>query len=121
MTRNPLQLHQHQHEHDERHPDLKTAAEAVAYLRLDEACPSQDSAHRLLDRLCQAGLLSGITWGQSRLYARQQLDRLLERSIEEAEAEREAKVAAAAAVEAALEAAFNREMADLARRTQRPY
>ncbi len=73
------------------HPDIFTAAEAVRYLKLDEASPSQDSAHRLLDRLCQSGQLSGITWSKTRLYTRQQLDGLLQRAVDVAEAQREAK------------------------------
>jgi len=68
-----------------RHPDVLTAAEAVTYLRLDEACPTLAAAHALLDRLCQRGELAGIMWGQKRLYARAQLDALLARSIEDAE------------------------------------
>ena len=97
MSAVPLQLTpQAQHE---KHPDLLTAPEAVAYLRIDEACPSLDSAHRLLDRLCQSGELSGITWAQARLYSRRQLDGLLQRSIDAAEAARLAKLAEAAAVE----------------------
>ena len=64
------------------HPDVLTAAEAVRYLRIDEATPTQAAAHALLDRLVQHGQLAGLTWAARRLYSRPQLDAMLARSIE---------------------------------------
>ena len=58
----------------EQHPDLLSPAEAVSYLRLGEACPSDSAARSLLSRLCQQGKLVGFTWGATRLYHRATLD-----------------------------------------------
>ncbi len=59
---------------DLRHPDLLTAEEAIAYLKLDHAAASPEAARRLIQTFGQQGKIHPIKWAKSHLYARGDLD-----------------------------------------------
>ena len=68
------------HEPPARHPDLFTAAEAAAYLRLDQCAPSEAAGRELLNRLAREPKDGGVVriasfrWGKERLFHRSALD-----------------------------------------------
>jgi hypothetical protein len=63
------------------HPDVLTAAEAVAYLRLDAVAPTEQSALGTLARLTRQGHLHPLRWAKEHLYAKPDLDAFVARSI----------------------------------------